>query len=195
MDHQPEDDDLRSFMEEMGDVKPITSDDKIFSHDTQDSLAKKARRAALAKDNPDIFNPLSMENVKPVKPDDFIAYQQPGIQDGVFKNLRLGKYDIEQRISLKNLTLKECRDLLYQKLKKAHERGSRALLIQHGKGENSQPVPALKKSYVNHWLKELDWVIAWHTAQPMHGGFGATYVLLKKHPQQKLINREKNRKK
>ena len=195
MDYQSEDDDLRSFMEEMGDVKPITSDDKIFSHDTQDSLAKKARRAALAKDNPDIFNPLSMENVKPVKPDDFIAYQQPGIQDGVFKNLRLGKYDIEQRISLKNLTLKECRDLLYQKLKKAHERGSRALLIQHGKGENSQPVPALKKSYVNHWLKELDWVIAWHTAQPMHGGFGATYVLLKKHPQQKLINREKNRKK
>lgn len=195
MDYQLEDDDLRSFMEEMGDVKPITSDDKIFSHDTQDSLAKKARRAALAQENPEIFNPLSMENVKPVKPDDFIAYQQPGIQDGVFKNLRLGKYDIEQRISLKNLTLKECRDLLYQKLKKAHERGSRALLIQHGKGENSQPVPALKKSYVNHWLKELDWVIAWHTAQPMHGGFGATYVLLKKHPQQKLINREKNRKK
>jgi len=195
MDHHFEDDDLRSFMEEMGDVKPITSDDKVFNHDSQDSLAKKARRAALAQEHPEIFNPLSMENVKPVKPDDFIAYQQPGIQDGVFKNLRLGKYDIEQHVSLKNLTLKECRDLLYQKLKKAHERGSRALLIQHGKGENSQPIPALKKSYVNHWLRELDWVIAWHTAQPMHGGFGATYVLLKKHPQQKLINREKNRKK
>ena len=195
MDHHFEDDDLRSFMEEMGDVKPITSDDKVFNHDSQDSLAKKARRAALAQENPEIFNPLSMENVKPIKPDDFIAYQQPGIQDGVFKNLRLGKYDIEQRVSLKNLTLKECRDLLYQKLKKAHERGSRALLIQHGKGENSQPIPALKKSYVNHWLRELDWVIAWHPAQPMHGGFGATYVLLKKHPQQKLINREKNRKK
>jgi DNA-nicking Smr family endonuclease len=52
----------------------------------------------------------------------------------------------------------------------------------------------LKKSYVNHWLRELDEVIAYHTAQPMHGGFGATYVLLKKHPQQKLINREKNKK-
>ena len=51
-----------------------------------------------------------------------------------------------------------------------------------------------EKSYVNHWLRELDEVIAYHTAQPMHGGFGATYVLLKKHPQQKLINREKNKK-
>lgn len=194
MSHHFDNDDLRSFMEEMGDVKPIPSDDRVFNHDAQDSLAKKARRAALAQDNPEIFNPLSMENMKPVKPDDFIAYQQPGIQDGVFKNLRLGKYDIEQRISLKNLSLKDCRDLLYQKLKSAHERGTRALLIQHGKGENSQPVPALKKSYVNHWLAELEWVIAWHTAQPMHGGFGATYVLLKKHPQQKIINREKNRK-
>ena len=194
MHHQFDDDDLRSFMEEMGDVQRITTDDKVFNHDAQDSLAKKAKRAALAKDNPDIFNPLSMENVKPVKPDDFIAFQQPGIQDGVFKNLRLGKYELEQRISLKNLTLAESRDLLYKQLKNAHERGTRALLIQHGKGENSKPVPAMKKSYVNHWLAELDFVIAWHTAQPGHGGFGATYVLLKKHQQQKLINREKNRK-
>lgn len=194
MHHQLDDEDLRSFMEEMGDVQRIAADDKVFTHNPKDSVAQKAKRAALAKENPELFNPLSMENVKPVKPDDFIAFQQPGIQDGVFKNLRLGKYDLEQRISLKGMTLKDCRDTLYQSLKRAHEKGMRALLIQHGKGENSTPIPALKKSYVNHWLAELEWVIAWHTAQPGHGGFGATYVLLKKHPQQKLINREKNRK-
>lgn len=194
MGNQVENEDMLSFLEEMGDVQRIKADDKVFTQTASNSLAQKARRAALAKDNPDIFNPLSMENVTAVKPDDFIAFQQPGIQDGVFKNLRLGKYDIEQRISLKGLSLKVARDTLYPALKQAHEKGIRALLIQHGKGENSQPIPALKKSYVNHWLKELDFVIAWHTAQPMHGGFGATYVLLKKHPQQKLINREKNRK-
>ncbi|MBU2977886.1 DNA endonuclease SmrA [Alteromonas sp. C1M14] len=194
MHHPQSDDDLRSFMEEMDDVKRIASNDKVFVHNPQDSVAKKAKRAALSVDKDPLFNPLSMEGVKPVKPDDFIAFQQPGIQDGVFKNLRLGKYDIEQRITLSGTPLKTCRDLLFQSLKLAHEKGGRALLIQHGKGEHSQPFPALKKSYVNHWLAELDFVIAWHTAQPMHGGFGATYVLLKKHPQQKLINREKNRK-
>ncbi|MBU3022143.1 DNA endonuclease SmrA [Aestuariibacter sp. A3R04] len=193
MGNQVENDDVLSFLEEMGDVQRINTHDKVFTYNASDNLARKAKRAALTQDNHEMFNPLSMDNVKPVQPDDFIAYQQPGIQDGVFKNLRMGKYDMEQRISLKGLTLKAARDMLYPALKKAHEKGVRALLIQHGKGENSQPVPALKKRYVNHWLKELDFVIAWHTAQPMHGGFGATYVLLKKHPQQKLINREKNR--
>jgi len=36
------------------------------------------------------------------------------------------------------------------------------------------------KSCVNHWLKQFDQVLAFHTAQKYHGGLGATYVLIKK---------------
>ena len=179
----------------MQDVKPIISDDKAQLHDPAAALAEKQKRASLQASIRDkLKNPLSMDGVKPVPPDDFIQFQQPGIQDGVFKKLRLGKYPLEVVISMAGKTLDESRDLLYQNVLSGHEKGVRALLIKHGTGENSKPFPALKKSYVNHWLRELEEVIAFHTAQPMHGGFGATYVLLKKHPQQKLINREKNRK-
>jgi DNA-nicking Smr family endonuclease len=190
-----EHDELDSFFAEMQDVKPIISDDKAQLHDPAAALADKQKRASLQASIRDkLKNPLSMEGVKPVPPDDFIQFQQPGIQDGVFKKLRLGKYPLEVVISMAGKTLDESRDLLYQNVLSGHEKGVRALLIKHGTGENSKPFPALKKSYVNHWLRELEEVIAFHTAQPMHGGFGATYVLLKKHPQQKLINREKNRK-
>ena len=190
-----EHDELDSFFAEMQDVKPIISDDKAQLHDPEAALAEKQKRASLQASIRDkLKNPLSMEGVKPVPPDDFIQFQQPGIQDGVFKKLRLGKYPLEVVISMAGKTLDESRDLLYQNVLSGHEKGVRALLIKHGTGENSKPFPALKKSYVNHWLRELEEVIAFHTAQPMHGGFGATYVLLKKHPQQKLINREKNRK-
>ncbi|WP_032094366.1 MULTISPECIES: DNA endonuclease SmrA [Alteromonas] len=190
-----EHDELDSFFAEMQDVKPIISDDKAQLHDPAAALAEKQKRASLQASIRDkLKNPLSMEGVKPVPPDDFIQFQQPGIQDGVFKKLRLGKYPLEVVISMAGKTLDESRDLLYQNVLSGHEKGVRALLIKHGTGENSKPFPALKKSYVNHWLRELEEVIAFHTAQPMHGGFGATYVLLKKHPQQKLINREKNRK-
>ena len=189
-----EHDELDSFFAEMQDVKPITSDDKAQLHDPAAALAEKQKRASLQVSIRDkLKNPLSMEGVKPVPPDDFIQFQQPGIQDGVFKKLRLGKYPLEIIISMAGKTLDESRDILYQNVRSGHEKGIRALLIKHGIGENSKPFPALKKSYVNHWLRELEEVIAFHTAQPMHGGFGATYVLLKKHPQQKLINREKNR--
>ena len=187
-------DELDSFFAEMQDVKPIPSNDKAQLHDPAAALAEKQKRASLQASIRDkLKNPLSMEGVKPVPPDDFIQFQQPGIQDGVFKKLRLGKYPLEIILSLAGKALDESRDLLYQNVRSGHEKGVRALLIKHGRGENSKPYPALKKSYVNHWLRELEEVIAFHTAQPMHGGFGATYVLLKKHPQQKLINREKNR--
>ena len=189
---QNDSDDLQSFLSEMGDVKPLKND-TVELRDAQSSIREKLKRGII-EDAPSQLNPLSMEGVTPVSPEDFIAYQQPGIQDGVFKNLRQGKYPLEHRIAITNMTLNEARDTLYKSVVKCHEKGMRAIVINHGKGTNSKPFPALKKSYVKHWLDELEVVIAYHTAQPFHGGMGATYVLLKKHPQQKLINRELNRK-
>ncbi|MEW9797616.1 DNA endonuclease SmrA [Alteromonas sp. CYL-A6] len=188
------DDDIASFMQEMGDVTPLSDNDTVTLHDPSLTLEQKRQRAqSVTVTQNKVRNPLSMEGLKPVKPDDFLSYQQPGIQDGVFKNLRLGKYAIEYRLSLKGLTLEQSRDAIYQTIRTCHEKGTRALLIEHGLGLSGKPVPAMKKSYVNHWLLQLEEVIAFHSAQRQHGGLGATYVLLKKHPQQKLINREKNR--
>ncbi|NMH59691.1 DNA endonuclease SmrA [Alteromonas ponticola] len=183
-----------SFFEEFADVKPLAADDKINLHSPQDSLAKKAGKFANQQQRKStVVNPLTLEAVEPISPEDFILFQQPGIQDGVFKNLRLGKYAIDYRLSLKGLTLEQSRDAVFETIMKCHQKGVRAILIQHGKGAQSKPFPGLKKSYLNRWLRDLDEVIAFHTAQPMHGGLGATYALLKKHPDQKLINRERNR--
>ncbi|BFT31173.1 DNA endonuclease SmrA [Alteromonas sp. D210916BOD_24] len=195
MPYDNSDEDIGSFFDEMKGVKRLASDDTAQLHDPQSALERKRKIASAQRSvREQLLNPLSLEGVKPVAPDDFITFQQPGIQDGVFKKLRLGKYPLENKISLKGLTLKDSSDRIYQSIRRSHANGVRALLIQHGTGVNSQPFPALKKSYVNHWLRELDEVIAFHTAQPLHGGLGATYVLLKKHPNQKLINRENNRK-
>ena len=191
---QNHDDEIDSFFKEMEGVRPISADDRVQLNSPEQQIREKRARARQVTTESASYNPLSMEGVKPVAPDDFISYQQPGIQDGVFKNLRLGKYAIEYRLNLKGLTLKECREIFYSTVVRCHNNGTRAMLIQHGKGENSTPFPALKKSYVKHWLDELDEVIAYHTAVRQHGGLAATYVLLKKHPEQKIINREKNKK-
>lgn len=186
-------DELDLFLQEMGDVTPLKTDDKVHLHDVEQQLAAKQARASTQVASNKSLNPLSMEGVKPIAPDAFLSYQKPGIQDGVFKNLRLGKYPLEYRLSLKGLLLNEACDAFYRTLQRCHEKGTRALLIQHGTGEHSKPFPAARKSYVKHWLDQMDEVIAYHTAQRQHGGLAATYVLLKKHPEQKLINREKNK--
>ena len=115
---QFENDDIDSFFAEMQDVKPIASDDKAVLHDPEKALAEKQKRAALKVSVRDkLANPLSMEGVKPVPPDDFIHYQQPGIQDGVFKKLRLGKYPLETNVTLSGKTLEQSRDLIYSTIK------------------------------------------------------------------------------
>jgi DNA-nicking Smr family endonuclease len=186
-------DDNSSFFDEMDGVKPL-SQDKVDAHDPHRAILSKQQ---LAERNNDVVKSqkplLTLGAINPVSPDDFLSFKQPGIQDGVFKNLRLGKYTLDYQLNLAGLTLEMSAIALFNQLQHAHQKGLRAGLIRHGKGKNSTPFPALKKSYVNHWLRELDCVIAFHTAQPLHGGLGATYVLLKKHAEQKLINRERNR--
>jgi DNA-nicking Smr family endonuclease len=51
--------------------------------------------------------------------------------------------------------------------------------VTHGKGEGREQ-PARLKSCVNHWLRQFDQVLAFHSAQKTHGGVGATYILVKK---------------
>jgi DNA-nicking Smr family endonuclease len=42
-----------------------------------------------------------------------------------------------------------------------------------------------------HWLEESDLVLAWHSAQPRHGGTGATYVLVRKSSDARQQTRER----
>jgi DNA-nicking Smr family endonuclease len=186
-------DDL-SFFEEMNDVTPLAKNDKanVFNK-PKETLAQKLKREALIAEIERDDNGLSVDKVEPVAPHDFIQYKQDGVQEGVYKNLRLGKYQIDTTLNITNMKFDEARLTLYKTIKECHERGIRTLLLQHGLGLNSKPFPAFMKSYVNEWLKQIDMVIAFHTAQKQHGGLASVYVLLKKHPNQKLINRERNR--
>jgi DNA-nicking Smr family endonuclease len=112
-----------------------------------------------------------------------------GVQEGVYRKLRLGKYDPQSRLDLHRVTLRDARIQVISFLSDAHTHGLRTLLITHGKGYHSV-TPGRLKSYVAHWLEEWDLVLAYHSAKPWHGGAGATYVLIRKAPEASLRNRE-----
>ncbi|GAB3479341.1 Smr/MutS family protein [Marinomonas epiphytica] len=50
------------------------------------------------------------------------------------------------------------------------------------------------RCYINKWLRDLDNVMAFHSAQRHHGGLGAVYVLFKKSDKARLENWEKQHK-
>ena len=189
------DDELNEFLNELNDVKPIKKIDTVQTRQQKNTLAQQLKRQAIEASQNLTNNYLSVEKVEPVDPYDHISFKQDGVQQGVFKNLRLGKYKIDCVLNLQQHKFEQARTLLFNQIIDCHQKGDRTLLIKHGLGLHSQPFPAMLKSYVHQWLQQMPEIIAYHTALPNHGGNSAVYVLLKKNQQEKANNRELHRKK
>ncbi len=188
-----QDDDFSLFQEMMGDVKPLAHDTAEHQKShlvTQAQLAKREAAIWLNEDNPDY---LSTDHTEMRKPDDVIEFKRDGVQDGVFRKLRLGKYPIQARLDLHRKTIKQARDEVVRFLKQCIAMDIRTVIIVHGRGEKSNP-PALMKSYLATWLTQIHDVQCVHSTQRHHGGTGAVYVLLRKSSEKKLENRERHQK-
>ena len=189
-----QEEDLDLFLEEMKDVEPLSQSTAVLSSNNRSTPGQERRKQAAQEEQTQDPNHLSTEYVELVKPYDILEYKKDGVQHGVYKNLRLGKYPIEARLDLHRKTVLQARNEVYQYICDCLKNDVRTVIIVHGKGELSQPHQALLKSYVNKWLRELPEVLAFHTAQKFHGGTGATYVLLRKSERKKLENRERHQK-
>lgn len=107
-----------------------------------------------------------------------IIYRRAGVPDAVLRDLRHGRFAVEDELDLHGLTAAEARGALRDFLSAAAARRRACVRIVHGKGRGSGPRgPVLKKS-VNLWLRKHEAVLAFCSARPAHGGTGAIYVLL-----------------
>lgn len=181
------------FQEEMLGVTPL-------KRDARERLLRKgnegdgeARRLAAEGEPEGLLNSLVDEGVEPLDAWYVLAFKRPGIQHGVYKKLRQGRYEIDARLDLHRLSVKQARVDVHSFIQDAMQYGLRTVLILHGKGQRKteQEKTAVLKGYVNHWLQDLEDVQAFHSAQAEHGGTGAVYVLLRKSLQKKRENRER----
>lgn len=138
-------------------------------------------------------NTLSDTTIEPLDPWYVVAWKRPGVQNGVFRKLKQGRYELQSRLDLHRMTVETARRRVFEFFEEVHDCGLRSVLLIHGKGESraQQERSSILKGCVNHWLRELDVVLAFHSAQPRHGGTGAVYVLLRKSEAEKRENREK----
>ncbi len=185
------------FQQEMAGVKPLNKPDRVaLRREGLSEDSARARRDAAAAEQADP-NPLSDEGIAPLDPWYVLEFKRPGVQNGVFRKLKQGRYEPEARLNLHRMTVKKARQEVFEFVAQASELGLRTVMVVHGKGENSNEEgrrqASVIKGFVNHWLAELDAVQAFHSAQPRHGGTGAAYVLLRKGEDAKQRNRERFR--
>jgi len=189
------DDDWSLFEQELADVKPLKVDARVERAKTEPVAAvsmEHRREAAVSLPEAD-RNTLKDEGISPLDPWYVLDFKRPGIQNGVFRRLKQGKYESEARLDLHRMRVLQARKAVFEFVEQAMEIGLRTVIIIHGRGERKaeKEQSAVLKGCVDHWLRELDDVQAFHSAQPQHGGTGAVYVLLRKNEQQKLSNRER----
>jgi DNA-nicking Smr family endonuclease len=111
----------------------------------------------------------------------------------VFRKLKQGRYAMEARLDLHRMNAARARREVFEFIEESHRLGVRCVQLIHGKGQTrgERDATAVLKGCVNHWLRQLEIVQAFHSARPQHGGTGAVYVLLRKSEDSKRANRER----
>lgn len=184
-DPEPEEDlDFRSAMQG---VTPMRHDRHVDpdagtlkrKRPRQDS-AIRFRRLAAEQEPERIIDGLSSEASEIVDSADELLFAAPGVQLRLLKRLRLGHLPWEAGLDLHGCTVEAARDELSRFIRDACRQELRCVLVVHGKAYTQPGQPARIKSCVNDWLRQLDAVLAFCSAQPRDGGTGAVYVLLRR---------------
>ena len=187
-----EDDDL--FREAMQDVKPLAAPRSVpekLVPGTPTETQLRARLAALGVKKPEAPDYLTLGEVTPVEPRDFLAWRREGVQELVADRLRKGNYTARDSLDLHGERVRKARDMVHEFLVECHAKGHRCVRIVHGRGEKGE-VKARLKSYVNAWLQVHPLVNAFVSATREHGGTGAVFVLLKKSKEARDLTREQH---
>ena len=122
---------------------------------------------------------LSNTYTDPVDANSILSYSIPSLPNKRFQQLKNGQIPWEARLDLHGLKADSASDELQNFIANPLQIHTRCILIIHGKGGYSGEPPIIK-NYINHWLKQIPDVLAFHSALPREGGTGALYVLLKK---------------
>ena len=110
---------------------------------------------------------------------DEAAYLRPGLAQTVLRDLRRGRWVVQDEIDLHGLNREQARHLIAGFLHTCLHQGKRCLRIVHGKGHGSPHKLSVLRQLVRGWLAQRHEVLAYCQAKPQDGGEGALLVLLR----------------
>ncbi|MEZ0121040.1 MAG: DNA endonuclease SmrA [Candidatus Reddybacter sp.] len=181
-----EEEEKKLFREFVGDVELVGQSSrhlKIPVDRNTPALVSRRLAATKVSESEDDFL-AGEEHVPRVEALDTLSFKRDGVQHGVFRRLKQGGYAVESSLDLHRLTVVQSRKKVLAFIRDCVAHDIRCGSITHGKGEHRE-TPALLKSCVNHWLAQLNEVLAFHSAPRHSGGLGATLILLRKSERKK----------
>ena len=109
-----------------------------------------------------------------------LSYLRPGLERRVLRELRRGRWPVEDEIHLRGMRAAEALRAAGDFIRCARRDGLRCVRIVHGKGRGSADGHPVIKGEIDHWLRRHDAVDAFCSARDTDGGAGALHVLLRR---------------
>lgn len=107
------------------------------------------------------------------------AYLRNGLAQTILRDLRRGRWVIQDEVDLHGLNREQARHLVAGFLHTCLHQGKRCVRIVHGKGHGSPHKLSILRQLVRGWLAQRHEVLAYCQAKPHDGGEGALLVLLR----------------
>lgn len=178
-DHDKDNELFRTHMEG---VTPLRKNPKhLKTHSPQTPMLNRpAPRNQLLKPPVKQLNIyLSSAYPEAVYAESTLSFNRNDLPNKRFRELKNGLIPWQARLDLHGLRADPAQEALVTFLTLQISLNHRCVLIIHGKGGLGAEASVLK-SLVNHWLRQIPEVLAFHSAIPRDGGTGAVSVFLKR---------------
>lgn len=174
----PSDPEQRAFHLAMAGVNPLPDSNRAVlgkphpSPAAQQTLAD--HRAVLHES---LHAPIALQDR--LEGGDEAVYLRNGMAQTTLRDLRRGRWVIQDEVDLHGLNRDQARHLIAGFLHTCLHQGKRCVRIVHGKGHGSPQKLSILRQLVRGWLAQRNEVLAYCQAKPQDGGEGALLVLLR----------------
>ena len=174
-----EEDDFTLFRQSVADARPLKQQNTVHHHNHPPlSTRVRPQQQNRRRTSEDLLS--DEYRVKPVTSADELLFSRSGLQQRVVKKLRRGQFITRAELDLHGMVVTEARQALLEFIAECNVHHARYARIVHGKGHGSSGRHPVLKNCLNSWLRQIDEVLAFCSAQPRDGGTGAVYLLLKR---------------
>lgn len=172
-------DDIELFRQEIGDIEHL-SQDKIMPVVKPITPLSPRKQSTIHPDQgylSDLYEPTVT-----VGSEEALSFRRSGIQERQLAKLRSGQVKIDAELDLHGMIIPVAHQALVDFIADCVSYNIRGARVIHGKGWSSKHHKPILKTKLNHWLRDMDDILAFCSARIEDGGTGALYLLLRKKP-------------
>lgn len=176
--HQPTPEELAAFYAAVDGAIPLRAPERVAFEPPKPSPHPRQREldeaAAITES---LYGRFEIDDLLAIGDAD--SFLRPGLSRSVLRDLRRGRWSIQNHTDLHGLNRHEAHEEVSRFLAESISAGKRCIRIVHGRGYGSPGREGILRPLVKSWLSRRKDVLAFCHAPSCDGGEGALWVLLK----------------